>query len=656
MKKISQIIGLLTVGLLAISSYAQSSSYKFGTCNPEDFKTKECPFEPGASAVILCDIGKSMFEETDYGFFVYFERRVKIKILNKAGLQYAEFNVPVYTGDEGSEKIIEIVGNTYNFENGTIRTTAFNPKESYTKKLNEHWDLKTFAIPDVSEGSVFEVKYEIRSPYIFNLRDWEFQCEIPVYYSEYTAEINPHFDYTYFVQGVNKFDEFKSYPLRKEMQIPGIANNDDMAYFFVLKNIQSFKKDEYITSADDYRIKINFQLSGYANSSGSVTRIITTWPELTKDLLKQETFGKYIKLSLKKAEELIPTLNLPSGNLEKTKYLRWYVTNNYNFNGYDTYFTKNSVKDLLTKKTGNSADLNLFLLGLLRMAGIQADPVIISTRDHGKIKADYPFTDAFNYVLIAANIDGKIQLMDATDPLLNFNEIPPRCLNETGLIVKDGEPQWVKFTSTVISEQLTLAEFNLEKESGNVTIKYTNVYSGYDASSMRGQYLADYNALHKKLISVRTEINDSLKAKNLQTVEEKFELSYQEQYHPEITDGMILIDPFFGKAMYENPFKEPTRSYPVDFNYKKKRSFETDINIPEGYKLIGKPEDLIVNNLLMKVIYTVDESKPGKIKVTAQYEIKKDSYPAESYKELKGYFDLIVNKFNEKIIFEPVGI
>ena len=58
-------------------------------------------------------------------------------------------------------------------------------------------------------------------------------------------------------------------------------------------------------------------------------------------------------------------------------------------------FTNKSVKDLLSSKTGNSAEINLFLAGMLNAAGIEAYPVITSTRSNGKIQSDYPFLQPF---------------------------------------------------------------------------------------------------------------------------------------------------------------------------------------------------------------------------------------------------------------------
>ncbi len=78
----------------------------------------------------------------------------------------------------------------------------------FEEKVNDHWRVKKFALPDVKEGSVIEYKYKIISPYFFNLHDWDFQQRIPVIYSEYTTAMIPFYEYTYIFQGASKFDVY----------------------------------------------------------------------------------------------------------------------------------------------------------------------------------------------------------------------------------------------------------------------------------------------------------------------------------------------------------------------------------------------------------------------------------------------------------------
>ena len=67
-------------------------------------------------------------------------------------------------------------------------------------------------------------------------------------------------------------------------------------------------------------------------------------------------------------------------------------------------------------------------------------------------------------------------------------------------------------------------------------------------------------------------------------------------------------------------------------------------------KLLSKPLDMNVNNSLVKAVFLTDIQSDGLIKIIGNYEFKKEVYEISDYSELKKYFKMIVDKFNEKII------
>src|SRR5690606_35832886 len=100
---------------------------------------------------------------------------------------------------------------TYNLENGSLTKNPLELSNVFTEKVNQYWDVKKFALPNVKKGSVIEYKYSVSSQNKFNFRDWEFQWRIPVIYSEYVAKMIPFYEYTFIFQGASKFDVYESY-------------------------------------------------------------------------------------------------------------------------------------------------------------------------------------------------------------------------------------------------------------------------------------------------------------------------------------------------------------------------------------------------------------------------------------------------------------
>src|SRR5665647_217449 len=109
------------------------------------------------------------------------------------------------------------------------------------EEFNEHWYNNKFAMPDVKEGSVIEISYKIKSPYLFNFRGWEFQNRIPVIFSEYTVNMIPFYEYSNMLQGANKFDGFRSYETTSTSSPLGSIAYNDMAYCYTMKDLPAFK-------------------------------------------------------------------------------------------------------------------------------------------------------------------------------------------------------------------------------------------------------------------------------------------------------------------------------------------------------------------------------------------------------------------------------
>lgn len=649
MKKIVILILCFTSAILTIN--AQNYTHEFGKFSSEEFQMKKYDKDPSAEAVVIYDIGTSFFTRDDDGFKLIFERKMKIKIFNKAGLKWAQQSIPYYEENNRAEIIVELKGNTYNYENGQVKISALDPKNSYNEKYNEHWFDKKFAMPDVKEGSVIEIYYRVVSPYLFNLRSWEFQCGIPTIYSEYTTKMIPFYEYVYIIQGTNKFDTFKTYTVSSSTSPFGLITYDDVVYFFSMKDVPAFKDESFITTSEDYIIKLDFQLATIHHPGGANELIMSTWPKLSEEMIDHASFGKYMNNCKKKGKEITDTMKIASkSQTDKAKYIEHFVKSNFNWNGKSNKFATKNVKDILSSKTGNCADLNLLLAGLLNSAGIEAYPVLISTRDHGKIKLDYPFQHFFNYVLVYAKTDSSTVMLDATDPFSNFGEIPSRCINEKGLVIQKGKAEWLNLKSNSTSTRTFHIDLKLTQGKDSIKQNCRLVTTGFEAIDYRERFTSSYKDLKSELFGLNANPNDTLSPLNLKQIEKPFEIAFDQQNLAETIEGKIIISPFCGLAISKNPLTQPTRNYPVDITYKKSTRFQTSIAIPNGYKLLSQPLDMNVSNNLVKITFTTEIQSDGHINVTGNYEFKKDVYDTSDYIELKKYFKMIVDKFNEKIV------
>lgn len=650
MKKL--FISVLIILCIIPFAKAQNFVHEYGKYSNEEFQLKKYDKDPTAEAVVIYDIGESYFANTDEGFEVVFDRKMKVKVFTKAGIKHAEISIPYYEENNKFELIDVLEGNTYNYENGQIKISNLSLKNTYDEKYSKNWYSKKFAMPDVKEGSIFEIHYVIRSPYLFNLRSWNFQGPIPVIHSEYTTKMIPFYEYVYSLQGTSQIDSYKSYEVNSNSSPFQFIEYKDMAHNFILKNVPAFKDETYITSANDYLIRLNFQLAAIHYPGGNNRQIMTTWAELSKEISEDDNFGKYMNTSKKKAADLLNGIQLSQNNQkEKAEQIERFVKTNFIWNQDRDKYSSKTVKEFLASKSGNCADINLFLTGMLSAAGLNASPVLISTRDHGKINPKYPFYNLFNYVLALVKTDSAIFLMDATEPGSNFTEIPSNCINDKGLVIQKDKVEWINLKSNSVSAENYNFTLTLTPENDSIRQESVFTSTGYDAIDNRKKFSHSYKVLKSELLGDNALPKDTITPIDLNEINKPFKIKFTKEALAESIEDKIVVNPFCNYALTENPLKQPARTYPVDITYKKSYNFQSTITVPKGFKLLAKPVEIKIDNSLVNIYYTADTQVDGYVNIIGKYKFNKDVYGVSDYAELKKYFDVIVNKFNEKLIF-----
>lgn len=628
---------------------AQNFTNEFGRAVNMTFDDRQFAAYQSAEAVVLFDIGKSNFVRTNGNYDVVYERTTRIKILSDAGAKWAEIEIPFYHEGNNWEKVANIEAYSYNFDNG-LKINKLETSNVFEELINDNWSTKKFVIPHVKAGSVVEYRYTVISDYKFNLRDWEFQWRIPVQYSEYEVHMIPFYEYTWLLQGANKFTEQISYvdPGVKE-NFPGIEFNTYI-HKFIIKDIPAFESEEFISSINDYIIKLDFQLSRINYPTGGSKEITTTWEKMIKDYLKAERFGKYISKAEKISAKLIKIEEfVDKTDQEKLDYTIEYLKKNFNWNGINSEFASKSPSDFVKDKHGNSADINLFAVGMLNMFGLNARPVLLSTRGHGKIMYDYPFAHFFNYVVLMVPVNGGFVLSDATEVFALNDRIPVRCINDKGLIVSKENDGWVGLECRFPSEIKTEITYNLANND-TISARVIKTATEYDALDFRNKYGSDIEEIRKILESKNITIEESsITVENQLDKTKPYVLSFNQILENQFVGDKLYISPFLNESINNNPLKQKIRTYAIDLTYPKKRTFITKIKIPEGYKVDYIPADQKFNNILFGLTFST-QIEGDQITVRFEHQLKNTVYPPTDFSNLKYFFEEIVKKSGEKIV------
>jgi hypothetical protein len=628
----------------------QDHSKKFGDVSMDELNLTSCSWDPGTDAMVFYDIGKSSFVRSDNGFYIVFEVHARIKIFRKPGFKSATIEIPLWQYDNKGEELHEVKAVTYNLVEGKITTTSIDLNTIYEVKISDNLSFKKFTLPDLKDGSVIEYKYTVISPFLFNLPSWDFQREIPTLLSDYTVNMIPFYEYTYILQGASRFDEFENYKDEGIMKTFGPVSYYEMVTHFIMKEVPAFKEEPFITTKEDYLVKIDFQLSKVTDVNGTWTDVINTWDKLGKDLMKDADFGKYMGNCKSLAKGLFNIQTDPSG-AEQTRFyalvrdvkamVRWDEKNRI--------YANKSAKNFITEKTGNSAEVNLFLAGVLNAAGIESYPVLLSTRSHGKVNIDYPFLHYFDYVAVISKVDEKWILSDATDIFCPDGSIPPQCINGKGLIVFKDKTGWVDLLPKTTGQKDM--EFTMEPAPGwdSVPVTCNIIYTGYEACLMKKNLRNKQDELLKFYQSDQLDPEGKIETFNYEDANKNYVIHFKCRMPAENLENRIIISPVPSDFLPGSLFPEGERKLPVNMNYSRVRTFTSRILIPEGYKVPHLPEDFSADDSYMKITYS-SRQDGNVVIISALYSFKKIIYEPGEYINLRLHFIDIDSKFNQKVV------
>jgi hypothetical protein len=330
------------------------------------------------------------------------------------------------------------------------------------------------------------------------------------------------------------------------------------------------------------------------------------------------------------------------------------------YDGTNRYFTTGSLRKAYDAHRGTSADVNLLLIAALRDAGIPTHPLLLSTRDHGRVSKEFPLLDRFNYVVaLVPQADGKDLLIDATEPLLPCGVLPERCLNQTGrLIMKNAaEGRWVDLTP--VQRYVHYQQINLTMDAqGGLAGKVHEEHGGYTGADARKDLarLGD-----KKYVAERTRQHSSWTVPKFAVAERDnvakplaVDYEFAQPAEGDASIGTFYLSPLRDFGTEQNPFRHDDRLFPVDFGAAQDETTMLTLTLPDGYELAEMPKGTLVEmpDGGGRFIFSITANTPNTIQLTSRLNLRKPVYGADEYVHLREFYRLMLAKQGEKLVIK----
>lgn len=657
--------------LLFLASHSlQGQDFRMGKVSKEELEEKSHPSDSSAVAAVLYKKGNTQFNFDNRGEFVLnTDVEVRLKVYKKEGLEFANFSIPYYVGGQKETVIFNDVA-SYNLVNGKVEKTKIKKEGEFDEQVNENWKIKKIVLPNVKEGSVIEFKYTHKTPYLTSIPDWYFQENIPVNVVTYNVSIPEYFNYGIVLNStdISVKQEIKSqsktltsnqknsYGTSSGSSLQTVSYNETHT-FYSAKDLPAIDEENFVTNIKNYAASVKHELSTI-RFPNNYRELSLSWNDVATTIYKNDNFGKELSYKSYFEDDLKSILIPGMTQNEKIKSILSFVKQNVAWNNKTGIYCDQGVRKAYKNKTGNVADINLILTVMLRYAGLDANPVLVSTRDNG-ISA-FPKINAFNYIIVAVEAGNEVVLLDASNKHSASNILPIKTLNWKGRLIREnGTTDEVDLIPNVTSKKVIYVMADIQ-ENGALSGKIRHQNFDYNAFLFREMYGS--TSLDSYLEQTESkygglEIGNDYKRINLEDLQKPVseDFSFTHDNSTDVIGDKMYFSPMIFYKWSKNPFTKEERKYPIDFIFPFSEKHMLNYSFPDGYQIENTPESIslsLPDNIgSFKYLLSSNENK---IQISIDFNINEAVISEMYYPDLKDFFKRIMEKQNEKIVLKKI--
>lgn len=627
---------------------------KFGSIPASQFTSSpghDYPFE-----YLLKESTIRTVERPD-GIVAIIDNLVRIRVLSDDQLEQAEASlvgIPFYFKD-GIETIINLEAITHQPDGSQVR---FDADDRRTVDLNSRYKIIEFEMPEVQQGSVIEYKYTMERRYIEELPNFYLAHQVPTQKAALYLRNSDFIRYDAVPQHVEDFDlqyeehrvDTSNVPLIFTLPRP----NPVYIQEWEAEDIPAMDASSYISSIDDIRAQIKFQISAFGIPRQPLEN---SWEFVAAQILRNRNpyqqierfeairqMGEEIERSLSSLEEI-----------QDSVFQR--VNSTVQFNGVNSVFADEDLSHVLEGEPASQAEINLVLLSMLRGAGIDARPLYLSGREFGRIDKSFPSIFQFNRLLVFSEIEGKQYFMDASFPFSMPNLIPIESYNEQGMALTKEEYEWVDISPDQSVFDLDIDIAASLSANGTLSGTLTAQTHGYPSQRIRRDLqrgIPQTDIIKETFFEIYTEsvMSESTlelnpENRNIVNVVTDFEIP---NYAASFRDG-IEFRPMIVGYLFRNPFESTQRRVPITLDAPELLSIHYTVELPDGFSVdeMGETRATSLQGAALREEYS---SEGNTVEYTFDIDISRKEFPADVYSQLRRIYERWVFLSNETWFIE----
>lgn len=621
--------------LLLHFGFAQKNFKTLAKIAPEDFAQQKSSITPDAPAEFLYRSMRNVIT-VDGNIESTYTARMIVYDKDKADAYLSpEFSI-YETDDKEREKVVSFSAMTYNLEDGKIVTNKVEKDSKFRSKEDKNYTVTKFTFPNVKNGSIVEYKYTIAAPsrFLWSIDRFMVESSLPQRYVDYFLDSPKYLGYN-----INYKGDIK--PKMREMEAMNIYGSEYQVYRFGYENVPAYKAEEYVLNNDNVKTSIKAELNS-TMINNEFKSYATSWEDIRKRLNDFDDFGGQIKKANLLKDLLPQDIKNIATKIDRANAVLKYVQNNYSWNKEISVFSDKGIKNLISTKSGNSTEINMLLLMLMRSVGLDANPVVLSTIDRGELLGYVPSIAQLNYMFVALELDKTYYYFDGTTKNSRVYELPRRALNKTGILLADAGAKVVnvfypKMSSTYLNVNAQLLPDGTF--SGKFSDRDTNLYA-----TMVNEMYNDGKEEHHKLYKEKykfalSDINSKLREDgDFETT-----LNFNSDSFVDAIGNKLAFNPLLFLYAKNHDFSQTDpRHSPIDFFTANEKIKRVEIVLPEGYVFENVPAAKKFRTDDNAIQYTYIPTLDGnKLTLETKVTIADSTFPKEYYPAFKQIFDNI---------------
>jgi len=643
-------LSLIALSAISLTLNAQTQKIDYvqpyGKVDLADLEMKTCDFEKDANAEILFD-----YAAMDGKAGLPVGRHTRIKIFNEFGKGAGSITLE-FPSYRGAVNLNNVKAETINLENGKIEITPLDPKQIYQVEIDKWRSALKFAMPNVKAGSVIDITYRESIP-----GTWYFQNFFPVRYSEIELNIPSTIIGRDRTIAVN----FKTVPHVSQPYVKSAGETTDGSQVRAMANIHSLPNEPYMSSRLGNLQRL--ELIG-------VDTYISTWPKIGELLMKSSEFGIELDRGFTNDAEIIKNAKNLKTDEEKIAYIFNEVKNRIKWNGLYQFFAVDGTVKAWDKRTGNSGEINMIVYHLLRKAKVKAYPLVVCTRNNGKLNPGNADFFHLNNVVVYIPVDStKKYVLDASGKENLYNVIPSNILNTFGLSIDaDNLLKLNEYGAYTAYNMIFISNDDpvLQSVSLNADIKPEGKMEGN--AEITSYAYNKINALKLYDTIGEPKYIDSLQKRNRELKISSFKMENASVDSLPLSQKFnVSMDLSASDANYiyfntnalnvlgKNPFYNEERFSDIDLGYRDNYAFYGVYKLPAGYKVDALPRTISVimpdESITFKRTVAEDD---GTILVKYVLNHKKTLYFKQEYGDVRSFYNKMYDLLNEQIVLKKL--